>query len=116
RFAIGALQISAAVVSGLNFSIDEFGVLSGHGDLNLRQVTLSGAVLLKPIILGEAQVVSTYHAAPDKLALPSVTVKQGRTKVLEASATMMHPYDASRTLTFSADGSAIDLVRAAGLL
>src|SRR4029077_12863387 len=35
RFAVGALQISAAVVSGLNFSIDELGVLSGHGDLNL---------------------------------------------------------------------------------
>jgi hypothetical protein len=116
RFAIGALQISAAVVSGLNFSIDEFGVLSGHGDLNLRQVTLSGAVLLKPIILGDAQLVSTYRAAPEKLELPSVTVKQGATKVIEASATMTHPYEVDRTLTFSAAGSAVDLVRAGAWL
>ncbi|HLW70273.1 MAG TPA: AsmA-like C-terminal domain-containing protein [Candidatus Binataceae bacterium] len=113
---VGAAKAAAKVDGNLHVALDDTGVLSGKSNTNVRGLSLSGGSLSKPLTPGDYQISAGYHAAPDEIDLPSVTLRQEGVIVLSGNARIVHPYTDDRAATFSAGGTRLTLARVSSLM
>ncbi|HVN91398.1 MAG TPA: AsmA-like C-terminal domain-containing protein [Candidatus Binataceae bacterium] len=108
-FPIGSFTLTDIADGHLSFVIDQAGVLTGTSETNLHRIIIAGNAMLKPQELGDAQLLSKFHAAPDELTLSSIELQRSGADIAQAQATMGHPYEDGRTLTFSASTEPLDI-------
>jgi hypothetical protein len=105
--------VSAHLAGDVNLAISTDAKTTGSFTLATRDLAVDGRALSTSQTLGSFWSRGDFHASQTRAELSNFELHDARSPVLEGQASVMNPYDSSRTITFSAGRIGFELAEAA---
>jgi hypothetical protein len=116
QIRLADFRASAHLDGEVKLAVSTDAQTTGNFSVKMRDLNVSGPALSTSLMLGNFSSRGDYRLSQSQAALSSFELYHEQSALLEARASMLNPYDPSRSVTFSAGGIALELDYAANWL
>jgi hypothetical protein len=106
---LAAFKASAQLDGDFNVAVFSDAQAAGSFKVTTRDLMVNGDALSNPVTFGSLSSRGDYRLSQTRAELFNFELDNAESAMLEADATVLNPYESSRTLTFSAAGVTLEL-------
>jgi hypothetical protein len=110
---LAGLSATAHLDGNLQLAVSADAQFTGNFAASTSDLAVKWGALTPPLRVGNASSRGDYHVSATRAELLNFQLHLDESPMLEARATILNPYTATRTITFSASGIGLDLAHAA---